>query len=198
MRIDLDQLPAARLDFIKPMLAKPVDRLPTGASWVYELKLDGYRMLVMKKRRVVTLFSRRGNVLNAPYPAIPAAFSFLPDNTMIDGELVVLDRQGKPSFSALQHSRFTPDALYFYVFDLIAYQGKDLRKLSLVDRVGLLKRFALKGMREPVRVSAVFEASANELVAAAKQAGLEGVIAGISLRQSSFPVFPSRAKRCRL
>ena len=177
MKINLDQLPPARLDFIKPMLAKPTDRLPSGPQWLYELKLDGYRMLVMKKRGVVTLFSRRGNVLNAPYAAIVGAFSFLPDNTIIDGELVVLERNGKPSFSALQHSRFTPDALYFYVFDLVAYQGKDLRKLALVDRVSLLKRHVLKGMREPVRLSAVFEASANDLVAAAKKAGLEGVIA---------------------
>ena len=177
MKIDLEQLPPARLEFIKPMLAKPAERLPSGSGWVYELKLDGYRVLVMKKRGAVTLFSRRGNNLSARFPIIAAAFSFLPDNTMVDGELVVLDETGRPSFSALQNSRFTPDALRFYVFDLLVLKGKDLRKLVLSDRVALLKRQALKGMREPVRLSVVFETSAAELAAAAKNAGLEGVIA---------------------
>jgi bifunctional non-homologous end joining protein LigD len=173
----LQQLPVARLDFVKPMLAKPTDRLPDGPAWLYELKLDGYRALVMKTRGAVTLFSRRGNILNARFPTIVPAFSFLPDDTIVDGELVVLDDSGRPSFSSLQHLRFTPEALHFYVFDLLAYKGKDLRKLSLVERSRLLQQYALKGMRDPVRLSAVFHASAAELVAAAKKAGLEGVIA---------------------
>ena len=177
MKVDLRQLPTARLDFIKPMLARPSERLPSGADWLYELKLDGYRALIVKKRGVVTLFSRRGNVLNARFPTIVAAFAFLSDAAILDGELVVLDEDGRPSFSALQHSRFTPDTLYFYVFDLLAYKGKDLRKLPLVERRRLLERQALKGMRDPVRLSAVFRASANELIKAAKETGLEGVIA---------------------
>jgi bifunctional non-homologous end joining protein LigD len=176
MKLDLRQLPTARLDFVQPMLARPSDHLPSGAEWLYELKLDGYRTLVVKKRGAITLFSRRGNVLNARFPTMAASFGFLPDQTMLDGELVVLDEDGRPSFSALQHSRFTPDTLYFYVFDLLAYKGKDLRKLPLVARRRLLEDQALKGMRDPVRLSAVFTASANKLIAAAKEAGLEGVI----------------------
>lgn len=177
MSVDLQQLPKARLDFIKPMLAKLVDRLPSGADWRYELKLDGYRALVMKKRGVITLFSRRGNNLNARFPTIARAFSFLANDTIVDGELVVLDEHGAPSFSALQHSRFTPDALYFYVFDLLAFQGKDLRKLSLTGRRGLLEGSVLKRMRDPVRLSAVFDASPSQLIAAVKKSRLEGVIA---------------------
>jgi DNA polymerase LigD, ligase domain len=176
MKVDLRQLPQARLDFIKPMLARPVDRLPSGADWVYELKLDGYRVLILKKRGVVTVFSRRGNNFSDKYRTIADAFSFLQDDTIVDGELVVLDDHGKPSFNALQHSRFTPDALYFYAFDLLAYKGKDLRKLPLLDRRSLLESYALQGMRDPVRLSEVFNAPANSMVAAAKKAGLEGVI----------------------
>src|SRR5215207_6796841 len=177
MKVDIQQLPKARLDFIKPMLARLVDRLPSGADWVYELKLDGYRALVTKKRGIVTLFSRRGNNLSAVFPTIAAAFSFLENDVIVDGELVVLDEEGRPSFSALQHSRFTTDALHFYAFDLLAYQGRDLRKLPLLERRSLLEGHALKGMRDPVRLSAVFNTTANELVAAAKREGLEGVIA---------------------
>jgi len=176
MKVDLRKLPPARLDFVKPMLARPVNTLPAGANWVYELKLDGYRTLVLKDRGVVTLFSRRGNIMNVPFPSIARAFGFLPDKTMVDGELVVLDERGKPSFNALQHSRFTPESLYFYAFDLLAFQGRDLRKLTLVERRSLLETRALKGMRDPVRLSAVFEASPHELIAAAKKAGLEGVV----------------------
>lgn len=176
MKPELEQPPKARLDFIKPMLAKLVAQLPSRGDWIYELKLDGYRVLVLKKRGIVTLFSRRGNNLNALFPSIAAAFEFLSDNTMIDGELVVLDDRGKPSFSALQHSRFTPDALYFYAFDLLIHQGRDLRKLPLTDRRRLLEDHVLKGMRDPIRLSAVFHESPGKLIAAAKRAGLEGVI----------------------
>jgi DNA ligase D-like protein (predicted ligase) len=177
MKVDLQELPAARLDFIPPMLARLVDSLPSGANWLYELKLDGYRTLVLKKRGVVTLLSRRGNNLNLKFPSIARAFSFLPEDTIVDGELVVLDDQGKPSFSALQNSRFTPAALYFYVFDMVAFRKKDVRKLPLVERRRLLEDYALKGMRDPVRLSEVLHASPKTLVAAARQAGLEGVIA---------------------
>ena len=176
MKIDLEQLPKARLDFMTPMLARPVNELPSGPGWVYELKLDGYRALVLKTGGITTLFSRRGNNLSNNYPTIVRAFSFLPDDTMVDGELVVLDEQGRPSFSALQKSRFTPDALHFYVFDLLAYKGRDLRKLPLVQRRELLEGYVLKGMRDPIRLSAVFNTSPGRLIAAAKNSGLEGVI----------------------
>jgi DNA ligase D-like protein (predicted ligase) len=177
MKVDLQALPTARLDFTPPMLARLVEDLPSGADWLYELKLDGYRALVLKKRGITTLFSRRGNILNNKFPTIARAFSLLPDDTIVDGELVVLDDEGKPSFSALQNSRFTPDALYFYVFDLIAFRKKDVRRLTLIERRRLLEDYALKGMRDPVRLSEVLNASPKTLVAAARKAGLEGVIA---------------------
>ena len=114
MKVELRQLPNARLDFIPPMLARPVNKLPSGRDWLYELKLDGYRVLVLKQRRVITLFSRRRNNLTNRFPSIARASSFLPNKTILDGELVVLDDTGKPTFAALHKSRFTPDALYYY------------------------------------------------------------------------------------
>ena len=177
MNVDLKQLPKARLQFVTPMLAKLTDHLPSGEHWLYELKLDGYRALVMKKRGVVIVFSRRGNELNNRFPAISEAFEFLPDETIIDGELVALDDEGRPSFSALQHFRPSRTSLYFYVFDLLAYEGKDVRKLPLSERRVLLEEYVLQGMVDPVRLSVVFTSSARKLIAAAKKAGLEGVIA---------------------
>ena len=177
MKVDLQELPNARLDFTPPMLARLVDDLPSGAGWLYEVKLDGYRALVVKKRGVTTLFSRRGNDLSSKFPVIARAFKFLPDDTIVDGELVVLDDQGKPSFSALQNSRFTPEALYFYVFDLIAFRKKDVRKLTLVDRRRLLEDYAVKGMRDPVRLSPILNAPPKSVIKAARESGLEGVVA---------------------
>jgi DNA ligase D-like protein (predicted ligase) len=177
MSVDLRELPNARLDFVRPMLPLAVAQLPSGANWLYEFKLDGYRVLIVKQRRIVTVFSRRGQNLNSGFPSIAAAFSFLPGNTILDGELVVLDHEGKPSFGALQKHNFTSQALYFYAFDLIAYQGKDLRKLPLTARRTLLEDSALSGLRDPVRLSYVFETTPNELIMAAKKSGLEGIVA---------------------
>jgi len=177
MTVDLKQLPKARLDFVEPMLARLTDSLTIKGDWLYELKLDGYRSLIMKKRGAITLFSRRGNVLNHRFPALARAFEFLPDNTMLDGEVVALDGQGRPSFSALQNYGPRLKSVYFYAFDLLAYEGKDLRKLALSQRRMLLEKYALRGMRDPVRLSEVFRASPKQLIAAATDAGLEGVIA---------------------
>jgi bifunctional non-homologous end joining protein LigD len=177
MSVELSKLPKARFAFIKPMLAKPAARVPTDDGWLYELKLDGYRTQVMKKRGRVTLFSRRGNELNPRFPAIARAFDFLSDGSIIDGEVVALDDQGKPAFSVLQNFRLKQDSLYFYAFDLLAYEGKDLRNVPLAERRFLLEEYALRGMRDPVRLSHVFTTSARRLIAAAKQAGLEGVVA---------------------
>jgi DNA ligase D-like protein (predicted ligase) len=177
MKVDLQGLPNARLEFIPPMLARLVDDVPSGEDWLYELKLDGYRALVLKKRGVTTVFSRRGNSLNNKVPTIARAFSFLPDDTMVDGELVVLDHHGKPSFSDLQHSQFTASALYYYVFDLLAYCKKDVRKLPLVVRRTLLEKYALTGIRDPIRLSEIIHASPNSIITAVRKAGLEGIVA---------------------
>lgn len=173
----LKSLPTAKLVFIEPMLAKLTNRLPEGDHWLYEIKLDGYRALVIKRNGSVSVYSRRGNNLNSRFHTIARSFDFLPDNTMIDGEIVAIDKKGQPSFNALQNYRSRTQPLYFYVFDVLAYRGKDVRKLPLEDRRKLLEEDVLRSMREPVRLSAVFSARAKDLIAAAKKEGLEGVVA---------------------
>jgi bifunctional non-homologous end joining protein LigD len=177
MKAELNDLPKASLEFIEPMLAKAVARLPEKGDWLYELKLDGYRALAMKKRGTLTLFSRRGNKLNKRFPVISEAFDFLQDNTIVDGEIVALDDQGIPSFSSLQHSLGRVRSLYFYAFDILAYRGKDLRKLPLSERRILLEEYALADLHDPVRLSAVFTDAPKDLIAAAKRSGLEGIVA---------------------
>jgi DNA ligase D-like protein (predicted ligase) len=159
------------------MLARPVRQLPEGLDWTYEIKLDGYRTLAMKRRAELTLFSRRGNNLNLRFPAIADSFAFMPDNTIVDGEIVALDNTGRPSFSSLQNSRSRDVKLYYYAFDVLAFRGRDVRSLPLTDRRELLITRIVKDTVDAVRISEVFDASAKRIVAAARQQQLEGIVA---------------------
>jgi bifunctional non-homologous end joining protein LigD len=173
----LKSLPRVKVEFIAPMLAKLSNSIPRGPNWLYELKFDGYRMLAVKQGRRVTLFSRRGNVLNSQYPEIARAFDFLPNKTIVDGEVVAVDEKGRPSFAALQRFRSGTASRYFYAFDLLALDGKDVRSLSLIERRTLLQQKLFDRDREPIRLSEVFEASAGRLVKAVRRQGLEGIVA---------------------
>jgi bifunctional non-homologous end joining protein LigD len=88
----------------KPMLAQSSDDLPVGGGWTYEVKWDGYRCLAVKESGRVTLWSRNQKDLTRDYPGIEAALGTLRvPSFVIDGEVVVLDATGRPSFQALQH-----------------------------------------------------------------------------------------------
>ena len=79
----------------------PVTKLPEGAMWTWEVKLDGWRMEVVKTGDRVTLYSRRGKNFNTQFGYIARELAYLPDGTVIDGELVVVDEEGRPSFNPL-------------------------------------------------------------------------------------------------
>jgi ATP-dependent DNA ligase len=124
--------------FIEPMPCLAVKKLPEGEAWEYELKLDGYRALVVKHDGRVTLFSRNRKRFNNRFPAITAAFARLPDDTIIDGEIVAIDESGRPSFSLLQNFSANAGAITFYAFDVPMWNGKDLRTQPLDKRRELL------------------------------------------------------------
>src|ERR1700741_1223480 len=95
--------PLVTARFIEPMLLLRTDSLPSGEQWLYELKLDGYRAVAFKRDGAVPLGSRNNNDFNARYPAVVEALAKLPENTVIDGEVVAFDQEGRPSFNALQN-----------------------------------------------------------------------------------------------
>jgi ATP-dependent DNA ligase len=93
----------SKAKFIEPMLLLSAETLPDGPGWSYELKLDGYRAIGIKTGGTVRLRSRNDKDFNGKYPRVARALEALPDETVVDGEVVALDSGGRPSFNALQN-----------------------------------------------------------------------------------------------
>jgi ATP-dependent DNA ligase len=173
--VDIAKLPDAEMTFVEPMLCEPVKTLPAGGKWLYEIKLDGYRSLAVISK-AVKLLSRRNNALNTRFPSLVQAFAKLPHNTILDGEIVALDHEGRPSFNLLQHHQSRAAAIVYYAFDLLAYQGKSLHGLPLEQRQTML-RWVLREVGDPIRRSEPLTVAPEWLIAAARTHGLEGLIA---------------------
>ena len=166
-----------KAQFIEPMLCVATSELPSGPQWFYELKLDGYRGLAIKTGGRCKLLSRNGKDLSSRFPEISSALQPLPDDTMIDGEIVALSAAGRPSFSLLQNSRGRDQTIAFYAFDLLLLTGEDLKGSPLMARREMLRTKLLPQLAEPIRLSESFEVPAVELVRVIRESGLEGVIA---------------------
>ena len=121
-------MPARRkATFIEPMLLLRTDKLPDEpARWSYQLKLDGYRAVAFKTGARVHLRSRNDNDFSARYPSVVRGLAKMPDDTVIDGELVALDEEGKPSFNALQNYDATATTIVYYVFDVMVFKSRDV------------------------------------------------------------------------
>jgi len=163
--------------FIEPMLLLRTDRLPEGDTWEYEVKLDGYRAIAFKSGGRVHLRSRNDKDFAGKYPDIVKALSSLPDETVIDGEVVALDEAGRPLFNALQNYGSSKAPLLYYVFDALTIRGRDVTGEPLSLRRELLDREILPRLHEPIRASAVLDATLPDLIHAVKAQGLEGLVA---------------------
>jgi DNA ligase D-like protein (predicted ligase) len=161
--------------FVEPMECESVSKLHEGSEWVYEIKLDGYRALAVKSDNKISLFSRRQKSFNQQYPLIVEALADLPDGTVIDGEIVALDDSARPQFNLLQNYRSEAHRIRYFVFDLLCYDNRDTTSLPLVERRALLRKLKFQSPR--IQFLDFLETSAANMVAAAKQQGLEGVIA---------------------
>jgi bifunctional non-homologous end joining protein LigD len=125
--------------FIEPMQCKAVTALPAGEKWAFEIKLDGYRCIAVKRGREITLFSRHEKVLNKRFPGVATALASFEGDFILDGELVALDSQGRPSFQMLQDTPSQSLPIYFYAFDLLYRNGEMLVNLPLSRRRELLE-----------------------------------------------------------
>lgn len=175
----LAALPPGKLAFIEPMKCRLLEKLPEGEQWVYEIKFDGFRGLAIKDGARAELLSRNHKDLAAKFPGVVAALKKLPcPKLMLDGEVVVLDQQGRSSFQMLQ-SAGEPGAsgsLVFYAFDILNANGKDTTGLPLTKRKALLKTL-LPEKSDCIRFSDVLHGDVRELSHAMQKLGLEGLIA---------------------
>jgi len=162
--------------FIVPMLLVPSETLPEGPCWTYELRLDGYRALVIKTGGEVRLRSRNDKDFNRKYPTIAQALAALPYETVVDGEVVTLDESGRPSFNALQNGAAQATIVY-YVFDVMVLGGRNVMGEPLATRRELLTREVLPLLAEPIREAPRFDAALADLIAAVRAQGLEGLVA---------------------
>jgi DNA ligase D-like protein (predicted ligase) len=162
--------------FLEPMLLLATNSLPDADAWLYELKLDGYRAIAFRSGGKVQLRSRNNKDFTARYPAIAKALHKLPDETVIDGEVVALDESGRLSFNALQNFASSTQPIYFYVFDLVVLAGRDVRAVPLVGRRELLKTKVLSKLTEPIRYSPELEAGLPDLIQSVREQRFEGLV----------------------
>jgi bifunctional non-homologous end joining protein LigD len=159
------------------MLLVRTDTLPDDPDrWSYQLKFDGFRAIAFKTGGRVSLRSRNNNDFKLRHPDIVRALANIPDETVIDGELVALDEHGRPSFNALQNFDGSTTVLY-YVFDVMMISGRDVRAERFDARQALLERRIVPKLLEPARHMGELDAPLRDLIHSVKAHGLEGLVA---------------------
>ena len=160
----------------RPQLAQLAAHPPSGPKWVHELKLDGYRAGLFIDGRDVRLMSRRGSDFGAEFPEIIVAAKKLKvQRAVIDGEIVMLSKEGATSFQNLQNRAWSRKGLTFFAFDLLSFAGKLLTQLTLEDRKARLRKL-IQGDTGVIRYSPHFEADGSEVLRQACELGAEGII----------------------
>ncbi len=176
---------------VKPMLTTLVDEPFDDDRWLFELKWDGYRAIALVEKDEVTLSSRSGKDLLHQFPemkTIARAFRSIP--VVVDGELCVLDAEGRPDFQALQSrdkpaprgmTRRKPSPVTFVVFDLLYADGRDLRERPLEERKRLLESIVVPD--HGVLYSKHVIGTGEELFALAERRRLEGIVGKVRTSQ---------------
>lgn len=161
---------------LRPMLATLVDKPFDEDGWIYEVKWDGYRALAFSHNGKAELKSRNDKSFDEKFYPVKEAVEAWGIDAVVDGEIVVVKEDGISSFGALQNWRSEADGdLYYYVFDLPWYAGKEMSDLPLTDRKAILKSIIPKG--GIIKFSEGFSESGTRFFDAAKKTGLEGIIA---------------------
>lgn len=165
---------------VKPMLAVAGDKPFDHADWLFEVKWDGYRAIAELDSNSVALYSRNQISLAKKFPPVVESLKTLGLHAVLDGEIVVADNSGKPDFQKLQDfPKSKGGHLVYYVFDILFHDGRDLMGLPLIKRKELLK--ALLPVSDHVKFSEHIWKDGESFFDAAKQKGLEGIVAKHSM-----------------
>ena len=162
---------------LSPMLPSLAERPFSNPNWLFEPKLDGYRIIAMVENQTVRLTSRRGLDCSNEYPWLVRALRQQPfGDAIFDGEIVAIDSEGRTSFQLLQNRDGEPrPLLLYYAFDLLYRDGYDLRGVGLDDRKELLRNSLIPTDR--IRIVEVFPEDGVSLYRAVHDAGIEGIVA---------------------
>lgn len=162
--------------FIEPMKAELTDQPAFDSpDWLFEIKWDGYRAIaeVGKEKK---LYSRNGLAFDKAYPKVFEALSVFKKRAVIDGEIVVIDESGKPSFQKLQNYKKSDKyVIQFYVFDILELDSKSLTSLPLIERKEILKEIIPES--NIIKYCDHVEDEGKMLFNEMKKLGLEGMIA---------------------
>jgi len=163
---------------LSPQLATAAASVPAG-PWLCETKLDGYRLLARIEGASIRLFTRAGNDWTTKFKPIVRSLRHLAlTQSWLDGEIVVMNAHGLPDFNLLQNAidnARTADVRYF-LFDAPHFEGRDLRRVPLCSRRAVLKAWLETHPADNIHFSESFDAAPMDMLAAARQLGLEGVM----------------------
>jgi bifunctional non-homologous end joining protein LigD len=161
---------------LRPMLAKSAAAPFDDPEWIFELKFDGFRALALIDQENARLISRRDTDLSSDYPPIIDLLARMRLTAVLDGEIVVLDLDGVPRFQLLQsYKKSRQGHLVFHVFDILFFNGRDLRDQPLSERKEILKFVLLDS--ETVRYTDHVEGTGIEFFKLVQKQGLEGIVA---------------------
>lgn len=196
-KLDLTKIPGARKSpfpsFIPPQLATLVKDPPKGDDWLHELKFDGYRMLCHWNEGKVHFWSRNKKDWTAKFPSVAQALKALKvKSVVLDGEIVIIDAQGRTSFQRLQQAMGRANvAFVFEIFDLLYLDGFNLTNVPLRERKHLLEKLLSKiGNGGTLRYSDHFEGDGEEFFRRACAHGIEGIIS----KRADSPYESTRSK----
>jgi bifunctional non-homologous end joining protein LigD len=166
---------------LQPQLATLATSVPSSGDWTYEIKFDGYRLMARFQDGEVALVTRGGHDWAGKMPGLVAELKQLGlKSSWLDGEIVVLDEKGLPSFNRLQKSfdqKTSSDGIDYFLFDVPYFEGYDLREVALVERRRILKALIDEKGAAHVRYSADFPGDSRSVLQSACKMNLEGVIA---------------------
>ncbi|MES2923115.1 MAG: DNA ligase D [Verrucomicrobiota bacterium] len=172
--------PSAELaKFISPQLARVVPSVPTGSQWLHEIKYDGYRLIAVQRQRKLRLFTRNELDWTERFSQLAKQLSALTTKDfVIDGEAVVFDEKGRSRFGDFQAAlqRGKGERIAFVAFDVLHFDGLNLRGLPLSQRLEWLER-TIPDETGPIRRSKVWPAEmGKDLFKQACENSLEGII----------------------
>jgi len=156
---------------------------PSGDEWLHELKFDGYRMLCRVDRGRVTVWSRNGKDWTEKFQnVVEAVKSLKATSAILDGEIVIVDAQGRSSFQKLQRAmgKATTTGFAYEVFDVIYLDGFSLTQTPLKHRKELLKSLVGSNSRSVIRYSEHISGSGDEFFKHACEYGIEGIVSKLA------------------